>query len=609
MIENKFVLPEKLRIFVENVFVHTELLITENNRNPKNMKKIQLLACAISAMTFMSVQPALFANPSAATQSEANPSAAASSVESCSVSASSAASPSAASHSAVTTSIAALSVANHSAAKPALKTVEFTPDTVRVLDNPLNGWVMYLNRGWDENFWEKHGYDSMPADSGKTTVRVSDYASVAYLRTSWSSMEPEEGKYFWTDPDNRLNRLLQSCLDRGMKLAFRIVVDGRDQGANTPGFVFDAGAEYYLQNPKRPDQKTPFPQDPVFRKYYEKFIEAFAAEFNDPEKTAFIDAYGLGKWGEGHNVAYEPGNVVSDSTAYYKENTMEWITGLYARTFTEIPLVINYHRHIGAPVSEGRQVEPDSEHLLQIAIDNGYCLRADSFGMNNQDWGYNDWERSYVKKWAYKVPIIMEGGWIVGQHSWWQDPAGYKTPKDVRIGEFVTSSEEKVNMMDFRAGKETASWFNDAFDYVKKFVSEGGYRLYPAEISAPGKIRNGKTVSISHSWANLGWGYCPNNIKQWNYKYKVAFALLDADGNVVAKFVDNASDPSKWIKGNVTAYDFEFVPENIPAGKYTLAAGIVDTSKDGMPVGIELSLPESSLTDDGWAPVMKVSVK
>lgn len=34
-IENKFVLPEKLRIFVENVFVHTELLITENNRNPK----------------------------------------------------------------------------------------------------------------------------------------------------------------------------------------------------------------------------------------------------------------------------------------------------------------------------------------------------------------------------------------------------------------------------------------------------------------------------------------------------------------------------------------------------------------------------------------------
>lgn len=493
------------------------------------------------------------------------------------------------------------------------RTVTFAPDTVRVLDNPLSGWVMYLGRDWDrsqdENFWEEQGYDSMPADSGRVTVKVSDYASVAYLRTSWSSMEPEEGKYFWKDPDSRLSRLVRSVQDRGMKIAFRIVVDGRDQGANTPEFVFDAGARYYLQNEKRPAQKTPFPQDPVFRKYYEKFIEAFAEEFNDPDRTAFIDGYGLGKWGEGHNVAYEPGNVISDSTAYYKENTMEWITGLYARTFTKVPLIINYHRHIGAPVSEGRHVEPDSEHLLQIAIDNGYGLRADSFGMNNQDWGYNDWERSYVKKWAFKVPIIMEGGWIVGQHSWWQDPAGYKTPKDVRIGEFVTSEEARVNMMDFRAGKETRSWFYDAFDYVKRFVAEGGYRLYPVEITAPVKMTDGKPVTITHKWANLGWGYCPNNIKQWNYKYKVAFVLLDDEGNVVAKYIDRDSDPSKWLKGNVTEYSFSFVPEDIPSGKYLLAAGIVDTSKEDCPAGIELSLGEDDLLDGGWVGIMDVKCR
>ena len=491
----------------------------------------------------------------------------------------------------------------------AAEPVRFTPDTVRVLDNPLNGWVMYLARNWDEDFWEKQNYDNLPADNGKTTVKVSDYASVAYLRTSWSSMEPEEGKYFWDDPDSRLSRLIRSVEERGMKLAFRIVVDGRDQGANTPDFVFDAGARYYLQNEKRPDQKTPFPQDPVFRKYYEKFIEAFAEEFNDPERTAFIDGYGLGKWGEGHNVAYQSGNTITDSTKYYKENTMRWITGLYSRTFTEVPLVINYHRHIGHPVSEGREVNPDSEHLLQIAIDNGYCLRADSFGMNNQDWGYNNWERSYVKKWAYKLPIIMEGGWIVGQHSWWQDPAGYKTPKDVRIGEYVTSKEEKVNMMDLRAGKETASWFNDAYDYVRKFVAEGGYRLYPVAITAPDRIRNGKEVTVEHSWANLGWGYCPNNLKQWNYKYKVAFAILDQDGKVVAEFIDRDSEPSEWIEGKETAYSFGFVPSGIPAGKYTLAVGIVDTSKADAPVGIELAVDESLLSGDGWVKVKEIILK
>ena len=51
-------------------------------------------------------------------------------------------------------------------------TVTFVPDTVRVLDNPLCGWVMYLGKDWDrsqdENFWEQRGYDNMPADSGKS---------------------------------------------------------------------------------------------------------------------------------------------------------------------------------------------------------------------------------------------------------------------------------------------------------------------------------------------------------------------------------------------------------------------------------------------------------
>ena len=86
----------------------------------------------------------------------------------------------------------------------------------------------------------------------------------------------------------------------------------------------------------------------------------------------------------------------------------------------------------------------------------------------------------------------------------------------------------------------------------------------------------------------------------------MAFALLDARGNAVAKYVDHDSDPSEWLKGHPVSYDFEFVPENIPAGKYTLAAGIVDTSKEGNPVGIELALEESCLTEDGWAVLKEV---
>ena len=33
--------------------------------------------------------------------------------------------------------------------------VEFTPDTGTVLRNPLNGWVMYLRRDWDEKYGDR----------------------------------------------------------------------------------------------------------------------------------------------------------------------------------------------------------------------------------------------------------------------------------------------------------------------------------------------------------------------------------------------------------------------------------------------------------------------
>ena len=101
---------------------------------------------------------------------------------------------------------------------------------------------------------------------------------------------------------------------------------GYDQGANTPQFVYDAGAEYAMSEPKYPDRKTPMPQDPIFQRYYEKFVAALAEEFNDPEYTSFIDGYGLGKWGEGHSVAYNKDDVsaVDENTETVKREVLDW---------------------------------------------------------------------------------------------------------------------------------------------------------------------------------------------------------------------------------------------------------------------------------------------
>ena len=484
-------------------------------------------------------------------------------------------------------------------------TVKISPDRKTVLKNPLNGWVLYVSGTADPSYFDTKIYVS---ELGKE-VYVRDYASACYIRTGWKNLNPAKGKYAWDDPTSRIYKLVKRAEELELPIAFRVVVDGRDQRENTPQFVFDDGAEYWLSDSKYPDRKTPLAVDPIWRKHYETFVKAFAERFNDPKKTAFIDAYGLGKWGEGHNVCYEQNNAVSDKTSEYKAGTMQWITKLYADNFTKVPLVINYHRQIGHPVSEGKNPQPDSERVLQIALDNGYCLRSDAIGMNNQDWGYNDWEKAYAKKWAYKVPILMEGGYIVSSHSYWNDPAGYRKghPEDVRAGEFNSSMEAKVNTMDFRVGDETKSWFENAFEYVERFVAEGGYRLYPTSVSFPSQVKFGDRVTVGHSWANLGWGYCPVNLPQWNYKYKAAVALLDSKNKPVKVFVEADADLSKWLKGEISSYKTEVEIKGVAVGAYTWAVGIVDTMQDNA-IGIRTAATAKSVTEDGWVRAGAVTV-
>lgn len=477
-------------------------------------------------------------------------------------------------------------------------TVRINPNKTRVLRNPLNGWVLYLTRERNEIFWEEQGYDHMYVPDLAKYVKVSDYASSCYLRTNWKTLEPQKGKYAWDDPTSDISRIIKSAHDRGLRIALRVLVDGRDQKQNTPEFVFDDGCKWYYNE----NNKCPYPDDKVFQKHYAEFIEAFAHQYDDPDKVDFIDGYGLGKWGESHAMIY----ANNDN----KFPVMEWITALYARCFTKVPLVINYHRMLGDTYQDSWQetVPPDAEALLNVAISNGYILRHDAFGMSGY---YKDWEKNIAQKWRYKLPIIMEGGWVTKTHRYWYFDDAYRYrkdhPEDVRKGEFEDSMLECVNTMDFRLG-ETESWFEKAFSYVQRFIAEGGYRLYPDMISLPTSANGGQDVTLVHRWRNMGWGYCPTNIKAWNQKYKVAFALLD-DNNVVKKvFVDDQTDLSTWLKDAPTTYTIKLNLKGVSVGAYSWAVGLVDVTKDNE-IGLEMAVNrDGNLLDSGWLKLKTITV-
>lgn len=481
------------------------------------------------------------------------------------------------------------------------RTVTFDGDSTTVLRNPLQGWVMYLGRTWNENFWTEKGYDSMTVVGENEPVKVSDFATCAYIRTSWKSFEPEEGKYSWNDPDSRLMKLIKSVNDRGMRIAFRIVIDGRDQGQNTPQYVFDAGAEGYY-DPKAPGKnRSPYPDDPVFQEKYAKFFKAFAEQFDDPDKVEFIDAYSLGKWGESHSMIYRDNNN--------KEAVFEWVIDLATQSFKRVPMIIHYHRMLGDPDDDGwGSVPADAEAMIEKAIGLGFSLRHDAFGMHGY---YQDWEKEMARKWNFKRPIIMEGGWITGaHHRYWRDPSGlYREghAEDVRKGEFEASAEARVNMMDFRINDETRSWFEDAFPLVKRFIAEGGYRLYPATVTAETKARKGDKITVKTEWRNMGWGYCPTNIPQWNQKYKVGIALLDKAGNPVKVTADLSSDLSTWLREAPASYETVIDLADVKPGRYTWAVALVDVT-DGNRPGLQMAVsPDRHI--NGWLPAGEIKIK
>lgn len=495
------------------------------------------------------------------------------------------------------------------------KIVNIKPERSKFLRNPLQGWNIYtgIGSGMMDNFWDI--YDNFDSSEGK--VKVSDYGTTLYIRGAWSDFNPEEGVYIWqdgvnTEPAKRFRMLVNGAKERNLKLAFTFVVDSRDKHYNfTPDYVREAGCKGYVTTTGSVQVWSPYSDDPIFQEKYAKFLQDFAAKYNDPDLTNYVSGFGLGKWGETHTLKYWAVDNKEKTEKETKYEVFEWITDLMAKTFTKVPIFINYHRCLLSSSSfDGANLD-DTADLIDRAVKKGFSLRHDAFGMKQY---YKDWERRIATTYRYQCPFIMEGGWVKSSHGSSIKGDGYADYAEVRKGEFDEGKGANVNMMDFRFSSspqtgETHSWFNSAFKLVKEFIADGGYRLYPDKISLPENASSNGKVVLTHRWSNLGWGYCPTNLPQWNQKYKVAFALLDKTTEKSVKvFVDPNPEISDWVQGTPHTYKTELTLSDVTPGQYEWAVGIVDTTKDNA-IGIIISARDEYQTEDGWVKLSDVTIK
>ena len=444
----------------------------------------------------------------------------------------------------------------------------FTPDTMTHIRNPYMGWTLY-------------SLGIQKLDSADTYWKLQDeaarkYADVYYIRWPWAAFEPEEGKYAWNYDEN-FKALIQGALDRGLRLAFRVIANGRDcakQGI--PEYVFKAGAEHFIDSP---GHKNAYPDDPVFLDKYTKFIKAFGEEFNDPTRVDFIDCYGLGWWGEEHNVKWKN-----------KENrnaSHDRIVRAYAEAFDKVITVVNYGVR--------------NEHEQKVVFDElGFSPRRDGYV---SEWFPKSQYKGFTSYFPDKV-LIAEACYRGNNYDIAKQENGKWPTWQVYYKELVDEAlKTHVNYLDMRTPIESKRLLTENLNDVQRFISKGGYRIYPQKVD--GSIKDGK-LTMNHTWKNIGVGVLPNNNVALGYKYKVAFALFDKNNGIVSKWYSDKVEVSKLVGDTAISVTEEFEMKHISASDYKLGIGITNTcendSKD-----ITLSVENPEIIKDEWVLVGYIS--
>ncbi len=421
-------------------------------------------------------------------------------------------------------------------------------DTREALVNPQMGWKL----NYYSNILTNYGSKLAPSDT------LDDFPGLSciYLRLPWAYIEPEEGRFDWSVVDAPAQR----WIDKGLEVAFRFSVSESWMRYATPKWVEDAGAKgHNFTVGKGVDENGPFWEpdyaDPIFLEKHDTFLAAAAERYDGNPNVAFIDVGSFGVWGEGHTFA--------STRLQYPAEVVKRHIDLYAKNFKKTLLAAN------------DDFAFQGDDTIQYALEKGMTLRDDSILVQPPPKSY--FHAEMAQAFWPKLPVILEHEHYqgsIGRGAWHRDI-------------FMRAIEE------YHASYMCIHWFPREFlekerDLIDKVNMRLGYRLQLREASWPAKVSRGGRVNFTSTWANAGVAPCyPGGF--------VAFTLKDAQGGIVAVFVNEAFDvrgldvgPPNEAPTQTVELSHGFAP-NMPAGSFDVYVSV--GARDGTPK-IALPLPD-----------------
>lgn len=435
--------------------------------------------------------------------------------------------------------------------------ITFAEDKTGYIKNPSMGWMIYIedcyanpnaDRGIEisqgmttEEYWAK--IDELTAN----TITP----SILYIRLGWSWFEPEEGKYAWNDPSSDIYKLIAGAKQRGLQLAFRVLIDSTDNSQQSiPQWVYDRGLpmDHLTRrhdaetNQSVIDVRDACVDHPVFLEWFEKFIKAFAEKFDKDPVVSHIDAQGMGDWGEVNGVcALDPEPAVQNIMNLYKKYFKNVLLGfqIYSSCGSNYGLSQHFVMRrdgLGSPVWYG---DDQKEGIISNFYENRNVLYGEScyHGLRYENGDAADWAQiNHIVGWSLErvLKYVLEDALV-----------------------------SRANTLDLRMYSDMECWMKAYPEGIQRFICEGGYRLFPVQVVTQSRAKAGQYITIYHEWKNRGVGRLPNHNHQWKGKYKLVFALLGDEGKVINKVRVDDANPGDWIRESENKYITRF---KIPVG-------------------------------------------
>lgn len=367
--------------------------------------------------------------------------------------------------------------------------------------------------------------------------------TLVYANLTWRQLEPKKGSYKFEQVEKELK--LAEWGERGAKWVIRIIMDYPTDKSHLdiPDWLYrelNGDGDWYSNSYGK--GFSPNYSNPQLIAYHQKLIEKLGEHYKNDPRLAFIELGSIGHWGEWHTNTSRPFPKLAVTDQYVQP---------YLDQFPDSILLMRRPHPIARKFKLG--------------------LFNDVFGNRDQTAEYKSWADKGYTSWLTleKMPAMPD--------YWKYAPSGGEFSPSKSLKRYFSAAS--INDTIAQAKSTHISWLGPNTPatftangtqqkYLNQLLNTIGYRFVVHKEIHEASVAPGSDLNVKLDLENQG-------VAPFYFPWVLELSLADANGEIVAK-AETSADIRKWLPGKVTTSHALPIPDELPAGSYTVCIAILD---------------------------------